>query len=77
MRYEFGAIIGLEEDASSLLQHWPEWKDKLTALARTESSTRPKLATVVKQLDKSEEMTSADDKAVYTCRFHAYEVNSV
>ena len=77
MRYDFREIMGLEEDVSSLLHQWPEWKEKLIALAKAESATRQKFATIIRELDKSkEDIAYEDGKMLSADSMHAHEVNT-
>ena len=54
LRREFREVIGIEGRITSLMDSWPDWEQKLIALSKVESATRPAIKSTLQQLDESE-----------------------
>lgn len=48
---KFRAISSLEATAGSLMNSWPEWRDKLIWFSKMESGTRPVLKKLLSDMD--------------------------
>ena len=46
--------MALESKAGSLMDTWPEWKDKILKLSRLESGTRPLLRQLLSELESKD-----------------------
>lgn len=46
----------MEDDFSSIVENWLEWRDKLIQLAKMESATRPMMKKLLNNLDECDEL---------------------
>ena len=58
--------MSLETSASSLMDSWPEWRDKLIQFSKLESVTRPVLKKLLSDLEAKDGIMHPDGELVVT-----------
>ena len=62
---EFYFFLGADQVVNSLMDCWPEWKEKLILLSKLESKSRP---TIKKALDKLENENYEESEGKLICK---------
>ena len=62
---EFKFILSRAETVTSLLDSWPEWKQKLIELSKLESKTRPNIRKVLDVLESEDNKEYEGKTGVY------------
>ena len=69
---EFKSILSYTETVSSLMNSWPEWKEKLIKLSKLESKTRPNIKKIIDVLENEDNNESEGKYISYYIHVHSY-----
>lgn len=55
-------MVATKGTVASLMDTWPEWKEKLIHLAKLDSGTRPMIKRILEKLERQEQIVYPDGK---------------
>ena len=62
-------MASLDASAGSLMDSWPEWRDKLIQFSKLESATRPALKKLLGDLETKDSVACPDGECFNTFAF--------